>query len=719
MSRKKKKSKNQGAIRDFDAEQILEKSDQRQELGDSNSVDEESATVQTRNWYRRDKNAKRPYVDEMQQMYLLYKGDHWSIMGPDGEVLRTATEQQGKPNAVENIIFAMVMGNAAEFVKDIELIDVPTVQDLPTADQDASAMTDIKKAIITKNKIENNRFKAYIWFFLYGTIISHPHWDPDWVGGRGPNRWNGEIRLPYIHPLMFIPDARVSSSNCSSTDVNDGMRCHVVAWHPLDWYKEHYPDSWHLIEPQIIAEDDRLDNFWEDDQGFGYGDSRADMCPLIETWYRGSPLILDDDEKDEGDGLHVIWWAGEDQGIYLRHANYIYYDPGEDSELKFPFVVRQCNPRENSIWGYGDAWFIANPQIIRNKTVELILESHLHNALGQTFYDPTALTPKQLKDVQEKGNLPGMYFPARNPDKIVRLYGQPAAASLQKETDRLDKTMQEIIGNYQVQSSGDSKNGKQHPTFAGMAQQLQQAQIRLRFKEQSLTQIEEESAEYINHLISKFYTERRPYRIQDAQAPGGYRYGMFDLFKILRVWDPTTNIVIPFPIMMQQQPGVEPQQLIQTLTDQGKEVYFPEYSVQSKVSSVMPADRMFNMQMAQELYQGKMIDAQAFFFVMEHGRFEPWDAILQRYKQQQQQAQQAQAQQVQQQGGGQPGGQGGQHPATAVMHEAINRLPAAARAKLKALPPGQQQQLLRSVIPGQGGGAVAAGQGQVQQGQVG
>ena len=713
MSRKKNQSRNQGAIRDFDAEEIMEKADQRQELGDSNSIDEESATTQTRNWYRRDKNAKRPYVDEMKQMYLFYKGDHWSIMGPDGEVLRTATEQQGKPNAVENIIFALVMGNAAEFVKDIELNDIPVVQDLPSADEDANMMTDIKKAIITKNKLEDNRFKAYIWFFLYGTIIKHPYWDSTWVGGKGPNRWNGEIRMPYIHPLMFIPDARVSSSNCSSTDINDGMRCHVTAWHPLEWYKEHYPDSWHLIEAQIIAEDDRLDDFWEDEQGFGYGDSRTDMCPLIETWYRGSPLILGEGEKDEGDGLHVIWWAGEDQGIYLRHSNYIYYDPGEDSELKFPFIVRQCNPRENSIWGYGDAWFIANPQVIRNKTVELILESHLHNALGQTFFDPTALTPTQLKAVQDKGTIAGMYFPSRNPDKIVRFNGVPAAATLQQEVDRLDKSMQEIIGNYQVQSSGDTKNGKQHQTFSGMAQQLQQAQIRLRFKEQSLTQIEEESAEYANHLIGKFYTERRPYRIQDSQAPGGFRYGMFDLYKILRVWNQQTNVVTPFPVVMQQFPNVEPQELVKQLTEQGMEVYFPEYDVQSKVSSIMPADRMFNMQIAQQLFTAKMIDAQAFFFVMQHGRFEEWQTITQRAQQAQQQPQpgaiQGQAQVIPggQQQGQQPRGQ--QHPATDMMHEALNRLPPTERAKLQALPPGQQQQILRSLIPGQQQQPQAAG----------
>jgi hypothetical protein len=316
------------------------------------------------------------------------------------------------------------------------------------------------------------------------------------------------------------------------------------------------------------------------------------------------------------------------------------------------------------------------------------------------------MTPKQLKELQEKGNLPGIYLPARNPGSIVRFNGEPAAATLQRECDRLDGSMQEIVGNYQVQSSGTSRQGKQHPTFSGQAQQLQQAQIRLRYKEQTLNRIEEETGEYINHLISKFYTERRPYRVQDQQGP---RYGVFDIFHLLRAWDPQTNVVTPFTLLMAQNPDQDPMQLKMILESQGQEVYFPEYDVQSKASSIMPADRMFNIQMAQELYQGKMIDAESFFFVMEHGRFEEWEAISQRAQEAQAQAQQQaqqgqpQGQQGQQQQQGQPQQQmqgQPQHPATDIMHQAIQQLPPDVKQKLASLPQQQQQQILRSVIPG-------------------
>ena len=52
-----------------------------------------------------------------------------------------------------------------------------------------------------------------------------------------------------------------------------------------------------------------------------------------------------------------------------------------------------------------------SPQIIRNKTGEIIIESHMHHAMGQTLYQEQALSPKQQKMIMELGTLPGMWFP--------------------------------------------------------------------------------------------------------------------------------------------------------------------------------------------------------------------------------------------------------------------------------------------------------------------
>ena len=35
-------------------------------------------------------------------------------------------------------------------------------------------------------------------------------------------------------------------------------------------------------------------------------------------------MILDEGRKNQGDGMHVIWWAGESNPVYLKHANYIF-----------------------------------------------------------------------------------------------------------------------------------------------------------------------------------------------------------------------------------------------------------------------------------------------------------------------------------------------------------------------------------------------------------
>ena len=145
------------------------------------------------------------------------KGDHWDLKGADGRVLRTPVQKRARPNAVENITFALIEGFVSEFSQDIDIIDYPVEE----GDEEAArVMTDLKKFIAYKNRIEIEREKYLRWYFLYGTGIWHPYWDPTWKGGKGPNRWQGEIRWKALHPQVVYPDARCRDS------IEDGRRVH-------------------------------------------------------------------------------------------------------------------------------------------------------------------------------------------------------------------------------------------------------------------------------------------------------------------------------------------------------------------------------------------------------------------------------------------------------------------------------------------------------------
>lgn len=608
---------------------------------DLNSLQQE-AVKKCYEWYEPDEQAKRFYVDEMKEMYKLYKGDHWDLIGPGGSVLRTAEQQKNRPNSVENVTFSLVEGTASEFAQDVELIDYPVEAG---DDEAATKMTDLKKFLFYKNRHPSERIKFLRWFFLYGTGIWHLYWDPDWKGGKGPNRWIGDIRWDALHPMSLIPDARCKE------DINEGNRCHKRIWHTLESVKERYPEAAAKLQEQTMEEDDLLDTAVMDDDGYSDGENRQNQIPVIETWYVGEPLIPDIDEEtgellpSQGPGMHVIWWAGESEQVYLRHENYMYCDPDETTQ--FPFIVSQCYQRENSIWGFGEAYFLKNPQIVRNKTAEIIMEGHLHHALGQTWYDDGALTSKQQKIVQEKGTLPGMWFAVKNGQGIHREYGKGVPGSLLTEMNRNQSVMETIIGRFDISQGRTPGNVT---AFKAIAELSARAQVRLRNKEMTITQSYEEAGQYVNRLISRFYTERRQYRIigktKDAEGNDkhGYSYGVYKQEDMLKVWDKDMGTVTPFNQMPNPE-GINPDT---------QEVYFPDFDTYCKTSSVQPSDRFYNIEIAKELLTLGAIDIAIFLKVMDTGKFPPMEEIQklneQKAMQMMQQQQQQQDMVMQQQG---------------------------------------------------------------------
>jgi len=585
-------------------------------------------------WYENDKNAKQFYVDEMKECWKLYCSRHWDLLDPTGNPLRTEEQQRNRPNAVENMTFSLIEGTASEFAEDVELIDFPVEEG---DDDQAETMTEIKEFIFYKNMVSMERIKFLRWFFLYGTGIWHIYWDPDWRGGRGPNRWEGDIRWKALHPLSLIPDARCKE------DINEGNRCHKRVWRTIEELKQKYPHlSEEFQEESMDETDDMLLDTQTDAEGFDDEAYRENQLPVIETWYTGDPLIPDDSGQ-EGYGLHVIWWAGENQQLYLKHANYIYFDPEETA--KFPFIVRQCYPRENSIWGYGEAYFLKNPQIIRNKTAEIIIEGHMHQAVGQTYYDQSALSPKQKKIVQTKGTLPGMWFECQNIQGIKREFSKGVPSTLQTEMDRNRSMMESIIGRFDI-SQGRTPGSV--TAFKAIAELSARAQVRLRIKDKAIQSSYEEGGMFANRLIEKFYDERRKFRIMGKENGEGkqkYQYKEFNRENMLKVYDTTNGAVAPYSQSEQQIPamgmikqlkqqyeaGMIPEEqfiaMANELQIENYEIYFPEFDCYCKTSSVTPSDRFYYIEVAKELLTMGILPPKIFLEVLDTGKFPPIEEV--------------------------------------------------------------------------------------------
>ena len=646
-----------------------------------NKTQREENLMRAFNWFETDRTAKRPIHSELEEAYRMYNCDHWNLHDMTGRPLRTDAQKKNRPNAVENIIFSLIEGLVAEFSENVDLIDYP----VESGDEEAAViMSDLKEFIMYKNRLAVEREKFLRWFFLYGTGIWHPYWDPHWKGGKGPNRWRGDVRWKALHPQVVYPDARCRDS------IEDGMRIHKAFYRTQEWVKHTYGVE---VEPDMVSTSMVIDD-GNPSAALEHGEDEA---LVVETWYKGEPLFFDKDKKSHGFGMHVIWWAGEAKPVYLQHANYVYYDPDEDP--KFPFIFANRYPRENSVWGYGEAHFLKSPQIGMNKTTELILEGHMHFALGQTFYTPGAITPKQEKFLKQFGTLPNMYFPVNNLDNIKRVHGKGVDASLPSEANRLQRVMEAIVGRSDI-SQGRTPGSV--VAFRALDLLAARARVRLRSAEQAIISAYEDVGNYINNLIYKFYTERRAYRILgdnieqtemvmvnpetgeempfagqlipghilDTRKAKTIKHGMFELDTIKKVYayDEETGVGEIMPYNEEIAEIIKESEALKEAGEYGGgieyEVYCPQLDTMCKVSSTMPTDRAFYMEMAKELLMNQLIDEETFWHVVQNGKFPPYEKVMDKKRQQIMAA--AQQQQMMGQPGEQPGEQPGGERQSAI-----------------------------------------------------
>lgn len=585
---------------------MVEMEVERQEALEPQPEELQQVLITVKRWFDQDREAKEFYVREMDENDKLYEGRHWDLIGPDGNPLRSKSQQAMRPNAVENVTFSLVAGAVSEFSDPVEIVDFPVE---PGDDEVARLMTDLKQYILDKNDHDMQRM-AWNWnFFWHGTGIWEVSWDPTWKGGRGPNRWVGEVRLINRHPRTVFPDARCGDN------VQNGRRIHVVSYVPIEYVRENFPEWGHMVRESTV-----------DEAIAGRVDSAAKqigVVALVTTWYIGEPLLPTKEDAEnkgrEGIGLHKIFWADLDNPVFLDHENYLYF--AESEMPRFPFIFRQRYPRKDpSVWGHGEPYFLKNPQIIHNKTVEILIEGHVHSALGQGFYEPQALDEKQMKALKTQGTLPGMWFAVNDINRVKRIYGQSMPSSLLQEAQRLPRMMEQIMGRFDI---SQGKTPGSVTAFRALDLIAQRAQVRLKAVDLAIRSAYKEIGEWMNRHIWNYYTGRRAYRIVGENEHGLYlkKQGVFSIDDYRKVYDFVTGEVVPYTAFQPLEGMVE---------GMDYEVYNPELDVRVRTTQQMPSDRLFYMELAKEMYLMKLLDPQTMFEVMRDGRFPHWDRMKDR-----------------------------------------------------------------------------------------
>ena len=158
-------------------------------------------------------------------------------------------------------------------------------------------------------------------FYVPGNAVTQIAWDPDMCHGKG------DIALIRWPIESFLWD-------CQTDSLQDARALIKVSWHPLSWYKEHYPEQ----APYVNAEEGKYNNVGMAESQKTKDNDDEERAMLLEYWYRTY------NASSHRYTINVVYCAG---GALLEHHKDVY------AHGQYPFVLDVHSVIEGSMVGEG------------------------------------------------------------------------------------------------------------------------------------------------------------------------------------------------------------------------------------------------------------------------------------------------------------------------------------------------------------------------------
>ena len=207
-----------------------------------------------------------------------------------------------------------------------QMLSMPEAKLLPEIPEMQDAADDVQDmvhyVVYCANDFEQMHYRRCEDFYAPGTAVTQVAWDPDMAYGKGEIAL---IRWP-IEAFLWDPTAE---------RLEDCRAVMKVSWHPLSWYKEHYPET-----GKYVGCDDGEHN------NVGMSDSQEDA----------------EHQDDEKRALLVEYWWREYNAKTRRYTINVAYAAGNalldvDKDVyahgMYPFVIDVHDSIEGSLVGEG------------------------------------------------------------------------------------------------------------------------------------------------------------------------------------------------------------------------------------------------------------------------------------------------------------------------------------------------------------------------------
>ena len=257
----------------------------------------------------------RPYHDEAKKVRRIIHMDD-----PDQDSAAVV-----KKNGKKTLQLQTLKSTLNNVVAD-QMLSMPEAKllpEVPEAQQMADDLQDMVHYVIyCANNFEQIHYRRCEDFYGPGTAVTQIAWDRDMSHGRGEV---AILRWP-LEAFLWDPTAE---------NIQDCRAVMKVAWHPLSWYRDHYPE-----QGMYVTADDGTHN----NVGLTVGQEDADHASdekralMIEYWWR------EYDAKSRRYTINVAYAAGN---ALLEKSTDVY------AHGLYPFVVDVHDSIEGSLAGEG------------------------------------------------------------------------------------------------------------------------------------------------------------------------------------------------------------------------------------------------------------------------------------------------------------------------------------------------------------------------------
>ena len=474
--------------------------------------------------------------------------------------------------------------------------------------------------------LKQNKFLS-VWdeivdeFISYGPVIAKVTWNPDWIGGKGENRFVGEVDIEHVLKEDFFPDPSIIDIE---RDKDEGRFYAFRKRVTLQRLAEKYPKFKKYLTPE--SNEDELVDEGPD----------PEMTDLFEVYYLGFPEYMPDErtkelrdradmQEEQGDyykaedlrdmalgdvkGLHVAYYAND---MLLEYIPYVHDEP----TYPFAFKTRYKDPKVQ--WGYGEIRNIKIPQIMHNKADEIEIEAFAKEGLGGQIYQKGAVAPHQLESIRKNSGKGGQWHEVNDLNGVREKKGVSVPSSIpqyKQHKQQMIETIAQVPPILQGQAPGANM------PFRAIAELGSRADNRTKKASNRLRDFLKEIVKLQINLFAQFYTEERYYRYTDDA--GETQEGTFRNQEIFDSWarDVSTETVVD-PMTGQEVPT----------TVERIEYFVPDFDISISVMSAKPDDRNYYSQTAFQLYEMGITDAEDILYTLDEGKLPDSQEILSKLK---------------------------------------------------------------------------------------